>query len=387
MKDTRFAPSFQGAGAIFHSDSDPDAGFSAAPAVVYSPAVSDEEVLGDLARKANDCFDAAVQHGTNQLLSTRAAGEHLAKAKSRVKHGEWMDWCRSNLRFSIRKADVCMEIHREWDSISARMKSHPGEITSVASAMAFLRQQRDEASNSQSAANLPATTPTPTPPAPAEPVATPAPETPRSVGGVLPTPSNGRTMIPLLPAPAPAPVARAEQPDRCQKVSIAPKPAESMPPGDYEIVRNGATVRQHFPANPTDPDAVAREYRERLAAERAAEDALDDQAWLRRLPAHSRLEGRPLELFEADAVLYRRMRQAIGDIKKVAAAATKPGYRRGKFGWRLYLLLSTEPPDSWEVCADEPAGCGGTGRQVLPGEPPSDCPTCDGRGYKIPWAR
>lgn len=121
---------------------------------VYSPPVSDAEALAGWASEANDCVDAADRAGVQQLLSTREAGEHLAKAKAVVKHGQWLVWCRDNLRFSIRKMQVCLEIHEGWDAIEERMTTHPDEIVSTAGGLAYLKRLRDDAANTQSAAHL-----------------------------------------------------------------------------------------------------------------------------------------------------------------------------------------------------------------------------------------
>ena len=62
------------------------------------------------AEKANAFHEQAVKAGKVAADAARSAGIELLIAKSEMEHGEWRAWCKANLTFSLRTAQVYMQL-------------------------------------------------------------------------------------------------------------------------------------------------------------------------------------------------------------------------------------------------------------------------------------
>lgn len=129
--------------------------------------------------------------------------------------------------------------------------------------------------------------------------------------------------------------------------------------------------------NPTRESDIAADHEERAAIR----DQDSDDAWVEGLEPYQKLQGKLRDDFRYAAIAARhlipdrkRFAQRLGEEMK-GNRKTPPWFK--PFVWALEQL----PPDEWYCCPAEPEGCGGSGKQELPGEKPSDCPTCKGYGY------
>ena len=73
------------------------------------------------------------------LCHARNAGELLCKAKDQVRHGEWKQWVETNCEFSIRTAQVYMQIAEGWEQIAA--KAQPVALLPMGQALKLLSGQ------------------------------------------------------------------------------------------------------------------------------------------------------------------------------------------------------------------------------------------------------
>lgn len=67
----------------------------------------------ELANGANLYWSQMELLGRMGLELAAKAGDNLLEIKSRLKHGEWADWARDNLKFSLRKANYMMKLSAE----------------------------------------------------------------------------------------------------------------------------------------------------------------------------------------------------------------------------------------------------------------------------------
>jgi hypothetical protein len=110
------------------------------------------------------------------------------------------------------------------------------------------------------------------------------------------------------------------------------------------------------------------------------EAELSDEEWLATLPLREHLEGRPRSLFDADALLYRRLESPRKTFQHHATRMLNAARRKGEYGYRVSRFLRIDHPRHWLACPrTEDGGCGGSGQVPLIG----DCPRCRGRGYWI----
>jgi hypothetical protein len=120
-----------------------------------------------------------------------------------------------------------------------------------------------------------------------------------------------------------------------------------------------------------------------------AEKALGDEDWLATLPAREKLSGRPLKLFDADALTYRHLmavRKSYADKARLELAAVrKAGFPDlGGFSRRVRFFLRIESPAQWRPCPPlKDGGCDGKGTIDTVGE----CPLCKGDGFLSVWTR
>ena len=75
-----------------------------------------------------------VEHAQAMMEHARAIGEKLLAAKKLAGHGHWESWVKSNLPFSIDKAERMMRLHKNWD----RIKSAREPILGIKEAIVYL---------------------------------------------------------------------------------------------------------------------------------------------------------------------------------------------------------------------------------------------------------
>jgi hypothetical protein len=109
-------------------------------------------------------------------------------------------------------------------------------------------------------------------------------------------------------------------------------------------------------------------------------DDLSDDAWLDTMPQRPRLAGRNLQIFDEQAIAFRRLEKARRSYAHHANHVLKPIRRRGPFTGRVRSFLKIEHPRHWPICPSaDKGGCGGTGEVPMLGE----CPQCRGAGFWI----
>lgn len=81
--------------------------------------------LAILAAKANDCHWKYRTKAVALLPLVKVAGEALIAAKALVKHGEWLDWLRSNFDASFDTAEVYMKVARHWNKLQQALQANP----------------------------------------------------------------------------------------------------------------------------------------------------------------------------------------------------------------------------------------------------------------------
>src|SRR5262249_53942396 len=132
MKDTVCLELGQGRGS--------DRAAFSAPAVVYSPAVSDEQMIASRTERANACHQAVSDAESQSLTSAIACGEHLTEAKRLVGHGRWQAYVASHCRFSAQMARRYMAVYEHSDAIHEEMRANPGSIACFSDAVRFVRE-------------------------------------------------------------------------------------------------------------------------------------------------------------------------------------------------------------------------------------------------------
>ncbi|MGN1414033.1 MAG: DUF3102 domain-containing protein [Anaerovoracaceae bacterium] len=68
-----------------------------------------EKSTEELAAEANTLWNQMEDIGNLGLMMAAQAGQRLNVIKSRLAHGQWEDWAKSNLQFSVRKANRMMD--------------------------------------------------------------------------------------------------------------------------------------------------------------------------------------------------------------------------------------------------------------------------------------
>ena len=69
-----------------------------------------EKSTEELAAEANTLWNQMEAIGNLGLMMAAQAGQRLNVIKSRLAHGQWEDWAKSNLQFSLRKANNMMKL-------------------------------------------------------------------------------------------------------------------------------------------------------------------------------------------------------------------------------------------------------------------------------------
>lgn len=60
------------------------------------------------------------------LLHARHAGTLLLEAKSRLSHGDWLSWLKTNCKFSPRTAQRYMQLAEHWTEVVAKVGENAG---------------------------------------------------------------------------------------------------------------------------------------------------------------------------------------------------------------------------------------------------------------------
>jgi hypothetical protein len=87
---------------------------------------------------------ANVQRATRSVLeSARLAGDGLLELKEQVPHGQWTALVEKEFGFSLRTAQVYMQLARNWDTLDLA-KAQSAALLSLRDAVAYLRPVREE---------------------------------------------------------------------------------------------------------------------------------------------------------------------------------------------------------------------------------------------------
>lgn len=168
------------------------------------------------------------------------------------------------------------------------------------------------------------------------------------------------------PEPAPAPISKVNGVAQADPPDVAALRAAGKIPA-------GVVVEVIEPESGDTLEDVQNDHAE--AAGKA--DDLTDAEWLETLPARAKLGERPRRIFDADALVYRRLEPHRKTFQHHAVRIAKG---RGSYAWRVLSFVKTDHPKHWLPCpAVEHGGCDGSGEVPLIGE----CPKCHGRGYRI----
>ena len=76
----------------------------------------DEKSTEELAEKTNTLYQQMQMIGAYGLQLAAEAGRCLTVIKERVGHGNWEEWCKTNLEFSPRKASRMMKLASEMEN-------------------------------------------------------------------------------------------------------------------------------------------------------------------------------------------------------------------------------------------------------------------------------
>jgi hypothetical protein len=76
-----------------------------------------DKSLKDLATQINREHEQFEEASLTTLEHARKAGELLAEAKRRVKHGEWLPWLKANCKMTNRTAKRYMRVATRWDHV------------------------------------------------------------------------------------------------------------------------------------------------------------------------------------------------------------------------------------------------------------------------------
>ena len=81
------------------------------------PATSTEvEVVSTAAAEVNKLHEFIVGSAADALNNAVKIGKLLADEKSKIKHGDWLDWCQSNLKFSLMTVSRYMTLSEAYEA-------------------------------------------------------------------------------------------------------------------------------------------------------------------------------------------------------------------------------------------------------------------------------
>ena len=108
--------------------------------------------LKKLAQRANQLHDQVETQLRATVLIAKQCGEVLVEAKSKVKHGEWLDWLESNFAASHQTACAYMRIAKCWESHLAHLFDQPEyfeALPTVAYALKLIAKYKPSQMSSQ----------------------------------------------------------------------------------------------------------------------------------------------------------------------------------------------------------------------------------------------
>lgn len=89
-----------------------------------------EKSTEELAAEANTLWNQMEAIGNLGLMMAAQAGQRLNVIKSRLAHGQWEDWCKNNLKFSLVKANRMMKL-AEKISEETSIFSNPSTLKDI----------------------------------------------------------------------------------------------------------------------------------------------------------------------------------------------------------------------------------------------------------------
>ena len=115
--------------------------------------------------------------------------------------------------------------------------------------------------------------------------------------------------------------------------------------------------------------------------EEKAEAELSDESWLNARCADVRSRLADTKAYDTSAILYRKMRDAIGVFRQLVGRDIRNA-RLNKAGdpltYAAYTLAAVNHPSQWPICG----ACDGSGADASsPDNPP--CDACRGAGFKL----
>jgi hypothetical protein len=309
------------------------------------------------------------ERARQSIQAARQAGDLLIRIKSRIEHGDWEKWLRTQCRISPRTARDYMNIAESWAIIEPLIdpKRRPAAvlnltIKSILRHLAKPRAGRDTGESDHSDAG-----------------ATSSRSEPDEQGQAEPDDD---------PAKATAGAAGAE--DRPERSESAEGRREAA---DQDAGRrrddagaNGRRGERDDHRTRDKEDARATSEAEAATAEDSSapadEDRLDDQEWLASLPVRQKLGV--TAIFDEDAVFWRHILPGVDALIRLIEGRGRDVHefmaefsQTHRFPHRVAELLSVGHPRSWVACSR----CSGKGRKKGQKTP---CPACDGAAY---WTR
>ncbi len=85
--------------------------------------ILDQVLMSDLADRINDAYAALINSAQEAIRSAIECGKHLAHAKARVGHGEWLKWLEANTKVSDRQAQKLMRLASHAEEVLANANS------------------------------------------------------------------------------------------------------------------------------------------------------------------------------------------------------------------------------------------------------------------------
>ena len=314
------------------------------------------------------------ERARQSIEAAKRAGDLLIQIKSRIEHGGWEKWLKTQCRIRPRTARDYMNIAESWAIIEPLIdpKRRPAAVLnptvkSILRHLAKPRAGRDTGESGHSDAGATTSRTEPDEQAEADPDDDPAQATAEDT----------------------ADAAGAEdRPDRAESAEARREAAHED--GDRRRDEDGADGRRAERADHRTRDegdgGATREAEAATAEDSSApagEDQLDDQQWLASLPIRQKLGV--TALFDEDALLWRHLRPGVElltrliegrgrDVHEFMAEFSEFTFR---FPRRVAELLNVKHPRHWIACWS----CSGKGRKKGERKP---CSGCYGAAY---WTR
>ena len=85
--------------------------------------ILDQGLMSNLADRINHAYAALINSAHEAIRSALDCGKHLAHAKDRVGHGEWLKWVEANTKVSTRQAQKLMQLASHAEEVLANANS------------------------------------------------------------------------------------------------------------------------------------------------------------------------------------------------------------------------------------------------------------------------